>query len=90
MAYSVVPHPKKPGRFRVISAKGKVWKTDYASVPAAEKAIAYIEGRFGASSPKAPPSEATPTGDAGTAEADTSAERRALGIPQVEDEEGGW
>ena len=86
--YSVRENEK--GRFVVTSPKGKDWKTTYGTKAAADKAIAYIEGRFGASSPRAPPSEATPTGDAGTSEADTSAERRALGVPQVEDEEGGW
>ena len=86
--YSVRENEK--GRFVVTSPKGKDWKTTYPSRASADKAIAYIEGRFGASPSPAPPSEATPTGDAGTAEADTSAERRALGIPPVEDEEGGW
>ncbi len=45
MPYSVAKNEK--GRWQVISPKGKTWKTTYASSAAADKAIQYIEGRFG-------------------------------------------
>ncbi len=87
MAYSVAVNEK--GRYQVISPKGKTWKTTYASQAAADKAIAYIEGRF--SSPGAPRSEAEISlPDAGP---DTTAERLALGIPakdREEDDTEGW
>lgn len=44
------------GRWFVTSPKGKVWKTSYKDQPAAEKAIAYIQGRFGDASPSSPAS----------------------------------
>jgi len=46
MAYSVAKNAN--GRFVVTSPAGKDWKTTYPSQAAADKAIAYIEGRFGA------------------------------------------
>ncbi len=54
MVYSVAKNAK--GRFVVTSPAGKEWKTTYASSAAADKAIAYIEGRFGqpALAPSAP------------------------------------
>ena len=82
MTYDIVPHPKKEGRHRVINAgTGKVWKTDYGSVEAARKAIAYIEGRFGGdgSSPSSTPAS-TPSSNLDD-DPDTSKERAALGIP---------
>ena len=78
MPYQIVPHPKKEGRFRVISEKGKVWKTDYATRAAAEKGVSYVESRFGdspISSSAETPSESP----------DTSAERKALGIAAKEE-----
>jgi len=48
MPYSVA---SRNGRWFVTSPKGKVWKTSYKDQPAADKAISYIEGRFGASAP---------------------------------------
>jgi len=39
----------KGGRFLVTSPAGKTWKTSYASEAAADKAITYIENRFGGS-----------------------------------------
>ncbi len=83
MAYSI---SKDGGRFSVTSPKGKLWKTTYASVEAAEKAVAYIEGRFaGDSSLPGQPSISEESSD-------TSAERKKLGIPLLpandEDTEG--
>lgn len=79
MAYSI---QEKAGRFVVTSPKGKTWKTTYPSRSAAEDGVAYVESRFAgdSSSPKdSSPSEESP---------DTSAERKKLGIPQIETEEG--
>ena len=81
MPYKIVPHPKKEGRFRVISEKGRVWKTDYATKEAAEKGVAYIENRSAGDS-------GTPSSSASQESPDTSAERKELGIPEVETEEG--
>lgn len=44
------------GRFHVTSPKGKLWKTTYKSKAAAQKAVAYIEGRFGGGSTTPPAS----------------------------------
>ena len=84
MVYSI---EERGGRFIVISPKGKKWKTTYASRGAAEKGVAYVEGRFGGSGSSA--REAAP------AQADESPEdeRKRLGIPpRVGDEEDteGW
>lgn len=46
-------------RFVVTSPKGKKWKTTYASLEAADKAIAYIEGRYGGSPSAGTPMAAT-------------------------------
>lgn len=54
MPYSVRKNSK--GRIVVTNPKGKDWKTTYSSPDAAEKAIAYIEGRFGAQTDRATPS----------------------------------
>ena len=78
MTYDIVPHPKKEGRHRVINAgTGKVWKTDYGSVEAARKAIAYIEGRFGDGGSSGTPSPTNGTSDS----PDTTEERMKRGIP---------
>ena len=73
------------GRFTVTSSKGKKWKTTYPTMAAAKKAVAYVESRFaGGSGPSAvgsPPSAESP---------DTSAERKKLGIPLLEEAEEGW
>lgn len=45
MSYSTRKNAK--GRIVVTSPKGKDWKTTYSSQGAADKAVAYIEGRFG-------------------------------------------
>ena len=84
MAYTIIPHPKKEGRFRVISGKGKVWKTDYASRAAAEKGVAYVESRFGGGG--SPSSDTRPSTE--SENPDTSAERKKLGIPEQVTEEG--
>lgn len=70
MSYSIVKNSK--GRYVVTSEKGKVWKTTYASKAAAQKGIAYVEGRFGGGTGM-PASTAFESPD-------TSAERAALGI----------
>ncbi len=84
MAYSI---PQKGDRFQVVSPKGKTWKTTYPSEEAAEKAIAYIQGRF-------TPSDAPPAVQAESpADGDTSVERKKLGIPPRPGDEAdteGW
>lgn len=93
MVYSI---EERGGRFVVISPKGKKWKTTYASRAAAEKGVAYVEGRFGGSgsSPRAAPLTSGP--DLIDTETDTAEERRALGIPpklteeEEEAAEAGW
>lgn len=96
MAYSIDQNPA--GRFIVTSPKGKAWKTTYATRQAAEKAVAYIEGRFGegGSSPATPtPSSSLDQGEdlppQSMEEAD--AERVSLGIPPAkrnEPDTQGW
>jgi len=54
--YSVARNEK--GRWQVISPKGKTWKTTYQSQGAADKAIAYIQGRFSGNS--SAPASASP------------------------------
>ncbi len=54
MPYSTRKNSK--GRIVVTSPKGKDWKTSYSSQAAADKAIAYIEGRFGSDAPSSPAS----------------------------------
>ncbi len=87
MPYSV---SQVAGRYVVTSPKGKTWKTDYPSQPAAEKAIAYIEGRFSS----APPSRTVPPpSEVADNDPDTSKERELLGIPpkdREEDDTEGW
>jgi len=45
MAYTVAKNAK--GRFVVTNPAGKAWKTTYPSSAAADKAVSYIQGRFG-------------------------------------------
>jgi len=54
MAYTVAKNAS--GRFVVTSPAGKEWKTTYPSSASADKAIAYIEGRFGE-----PPASSAPS-----------------------------
>ena len=94
MPYSI--EQNSSGRYIVISPKGKKWKTTYPTRAAAEKAVAYVEGRFGGSgsSPRAAPLTSGP--DLIDTETDTAEERRALGIPpklteeEEEAAEAGW
>ena len=59
MVYSI---EERGGRFVVISPKGKKWKTTYASRAAAEKGVAYVEGRFGGSGSSAKVATSAETG----------------------------
>lgn len=75
-------------RFVVTSPKGKQWKTTYPSLEAAQKAVAYVEGRFGGSGISVTPAPAAEEEDP-----DTSKERTSLGIPArpgPEDDTEGW
>ncbi len=55
MPYGIMKN--EAGRYIVTSPKGKPWKTTYPTRAAAEKGVAYVEGRFGGggSSPTPPP-----------------------------------
>ncbi len=70
------------GRWIVTSPKGKKWKTTYVSREAAEKGVAYVEGRFGGAGSTTPPKVETGTLDESP---DTAEERILLGIPPKED-----
>ena len=90
MAYGIAKNTH--GRYVVTSPKGKAWKTTYPTREAAEKGVAYVEGRFGGSGSS--PREAAPAkGEYGE---DTAQERKDLGVPpkrtEEEDEalEAGW
>ncbi len=82
MPYSVA---RQGDRFRVTSPSGKTWKTTYPSSDAADKAIAYIEARFGGtSSPEAPKDSATE--DASTGERG----EKTLARMRIQQDEGGF
>jgi len=77
------------GRYVVTNPKGKTWKTTYPSQEAAEKATAYIEGRFSAPGTQ----ESAPEPASGADSPDTSVERKLLGIPPLQgetDDTEGW
>ncbi len=83
MPYSVAKNEK--GRWQVVTPKGKTWKTTYATSAAADKAIAYIESRFGTSPKEAvkadsPGPEAASTGERG--------EKTLARIRMIQDEQG--
>ena len=65
------------------SPKGKRWKTTYATRAAAEKGVAYVESRFGGGG--SPSSDTRPST---ASDPDTEAERKKLGIPVLDTEEG--
>ncbi len=86
MPYSVAKNEK--GRWQVVTPKGKTWKTTYATSAAADKAIAYIEARFGGtSSPEAP--KASATEDASTGEMTGGrGEKTLVRLRMLQDESG--
>ena len=88
VTYGIDKNPH--GRWVVTSPKGTLWKTTYPSRAAAEKAVAYIEGRFGGPG-SSPPTEKSQTTSPSSSPGDqfeeldeapdTGHDRAILGIP---------
>ena len=81
MAYTI--EESKGGRYFVRSPAGKTWKTTYPNRTSAEKAIAYVEKRFGGTSSSGTSDPPTTSGYG----EDTAQERKDLGVPPLKTEE---